>query len=153
MKILIVDDEPLARDRVRALMADQPDFEVIGEAADGDAWRAFLSWLLLGMLCGAVGGTIRQNVWFVLIAGPAVLTLRPRAHSAVRLAGGICLAFGVASVRGGDLDGHAAHLAAARVLADVGAHRDAEQLVAEAHADVRRFVRDDSRSSRLPLVR
>ena len=37
IRTLIVDDEPLARDRVRALMADQPDFEVIGEAADGDA--------------------------------------------------------------------------------------------------------------------
>jgi two-component system, LytTR family, response regulator len=35
IRALIVDDEPLARDRVRALAADQPDLEVVGESTDG----------------------------------------------------------------------------------------------------------------------
>lgn len=37
MKIrsLIVDDEPLARQRVRLLLAEEPDLEIIGECADG----------------------------------------------------------------------------------------------------------------------
>lgn len=32
---LIVDDEPIARERVRSLLQQQPDFEVIGECTDG----------------------------------------------------------------------------------------------------------------------
>lgn len=36
IRTLICDDEPLARERVRSLVADQPGFEVIGEATDGD---------------------------------------------------------------------------------------------------------------------
>lgn len=36
IRVLIVDDEPLARDRVRALAAGQPDLEVVGESADGE---------------------------------------------------------------------------------------------------------------------
>ena len=35
MKDLIVDDEALARDRLRRLVADLPDCEVVGEATDG----------------------------------------------------------------------------------------------------------------------
>ncbi|HRD73831.1 MAG TPA: LytTR family DNA-binding domain-containing protein [Aquimonas sp.] len=35
MKILIVDDEPLARQRLRDLLADVPEAQVIAEAADG----------------------------------------------------------------------------------------------------------------------
>jgi two-component system LytT family response regulator len=35
MKALIVDDEPLARQRIRQLMASEPGFEVIGEAGNG----------------------------------------------------------------------------------------------------------------------
>lgn len=34
--ILIVDDEPLARDRLRRLLADIPDTQVLGEADQGD---------------------------------------------------------------------------------------------------------------------
>lgn len=34
-RVLIVDDEPLARDGVRIHIADQSDFEVVGEAGDG----------------------------------------------------------------------------------------------------------------------
>ena len=35
MKVLLVDDEALARDRLRRLLADLPDCEICGEAADG----------------------------------------------------------------------------------------------------------------------
>jgi two-component system LytT family response regulator len=35
IKTLIVDDEPLARQRVRQLIVDEPNFEVIGEAGNG----------------------------------------------------------------------------------------------------------------------
>lgn len=34
-KILIADDEPLAREKLRAYFAAAPDFEIVGEAADG----------------------------------------------------------------------------------------------------------------------
>lgn len=36
-RTIIVDDEPLARRRLRRLLADSPDIEVIGEAADGSS--------------------------------------------------------------------------------------------------------------------
>lgn len=36
IRTLIVDDEPLGRERVRSLVQDQPGLEVIGEANDGD---------------------------------------------------------------------------------------------------------------------
>jgi two-component system LytT family response regulator len=36
IRTLIVDDEPLARERVRSLVAGQPGLEVIGEASDGE---------------------------------------------------------------------------------------------------------------------
>lgn len=36
IRTLIVDDEPLARERVRSLIEDQPGMEVVGEASDGD---------------------------------------------------------------------------------------------------------------------
>lgn len=35
MKIVIADDEPLARERLRSLLAAQPDAEVVAEAGDG----------------------------------------------------------------------------------------------------------------------
>jgi two-component system response regulator AlgR len=35
MKILIVDDEPPARERLRRILADEPDYEVVGEAGNG----------------------------------------------------------------------------------------------------------------------
>jgi two-component system response regulator AlgR len=37
MKVVIVDDEPLARDRLRELLAMQPGVEVVAEAGDGHA--------------------------------------------------------------------------------------------------------------------
>jgi two-component system LytT family response regulator len=36
MKALIVDDEPLARRKIRALLAGDPDVQIIGECAGGD---------------------------------------------------------------------------------------------------------------------
>ncbi len=36
IRTLIVDDEPLARERIRALLTEQPDLDVIGEARDGE---------------------------------------------------------------------------------------------------------------------
>lgn len=36
MKVLIVDDEQPARDRLRQLLLDQPEYEVVGEAANGE---------------------------------------------------------------------------------------------------------------------
>ncbi|MFZ0828234.1 MAG: LytTR family DNA-binding domain-containing protein [Verrucomicrobiia bacterium] len=35
IRTLIVDDEPLARDRLRHLLQDDPDIELVGECADG----------------------------------------------------------------------------------------------------------------------
>jgi len=37
LRVLVVDDEPLARGGVRARLAAQPDVTVVGECADGDA--------------------------------------------------------------------------------------------------------------------
>jgi two-component system LytT family response regulator len=37
IKTLIVDDEPLARQRIRLLLEAEPDFELLGECADGPA--------------------------------------------------------------------------------------------------------------------
>jgi two-component system, LytTR family, response regulator len=34
-RVLIVDDEPLARERLRTLLEEEPAFELVGEAADG----------------------------------------------------------------------------------------------------------------------
>ena len=35
IRVLLVDDEPLARQRLRALLEAEPDLEVAGECADG----------------------------------------------------------------------------------------------------------------------
>jgi two-component system LytT family response regulator len=37
IRILIIDDEPLARERIRSLLAHEPDVELVGECADGPA--------------------------------------------------------------------------------------------------------------------
>ena len=36
MRVVIVDDEPLARERLRRLIAEFPGYEVVGEAGDGE---------------------------------------------------------------------------------------------------------------------
>lgn len=43
MRILIVDDEPIARRRLRRLLADESDLEVVGECSDVDEARSFLA--------------------------------------------------------------------------------------------------------------
>ena len=35
VKVLIADDEPMARERLRALLAEHPDLRLVAEAADG----------------------------------------------------------------------------------------------------------------------
>ena len=35
IRLLIVDDHPVVRDGLRGLFADDPDFQVVGEAANG----------------------------------------------------------------------------------------------------------------------
>ncbi len=35
MRVLIVDDEPPARERLRQILADEPDYEIVGEAGNG----------------------------------------------------------------------------------------------------------------------
>ncbi len=37
MRVVIADDEPLARERLRRLIAEFPGYEVVGEAEDGDS--------------------------------------------------------------------------------------------------------------------
>lgn len=37
MRVVIVDDEPLARERLRRLIAEFPGYEVVGEAGDGES--------------------------------------------------------------------------------------------------------------------
>ncbi|NIB39405.1 response regulator transcription factor [Pseudomaricurvus alkylphenolicus] len=36
MDVVIVDDEPLARDRLKRMLADEPDFRVVAEVSSGD---------------------------------------------------------------------------------------------------------------------
>jgi two-component system LytT family response regulator len=43
MRSLIVDDEPLARERVRNFLASEPDFEIASECGNGKEALAFLS--------------------------------------------------------------------------------------------------------------
>lgn len=42
MKVVIVDDEPLARERLRRLLAEFPGYEIAGEAGDGEAALALI---------------------------------------------------------------------------------------------------------------
>ncbi len=35
IRLLIADDHPVVRDGLRGMLASQPDFELVGEAADG----------------------------------------------------------------------------------------------------------------------
>ena len=36
LRTLVVDDEPLAREKIRSFLADYPDFEVVGDCEDGE---------------------------------------------------------------------------------------------------------------------
>jgi 4-amino-4-deoxy-L-arabinose transferase-like glycosyltransferase len=69
-------------------------------------WRA-LAWLAIGTLCGVLGGTIRQPVWFAPIACAAVLCLRRFGglnrsdHRPFRLAALFCGVIGVVALIAG----------------------------------------------------
>lgn len=61
MRIAIVDDEPLARERLRRLLADLPGYELVGEAGDGEAALRMIDdeepdVVLLDIRTGEVGG-------------------------------------------------------------------------------------------------
>lgn len=44
IQVLIVDDEPLARERIRDLLLNEPDMEIVGECSDGqEAFRDIMS--------------------------------------------------------------------------------------------------------------
>ena len=43
MRILIVDDEPLARERLRQLLGREPEVEIVGECGNGPAAIARLA--------------------------------------------------------------------------------------------------------------
>jgi 4-amino-4-deoxy-L-arabinose transferase-like glycosyltransferase len=60
--------------------------------------RSALAWLAVGMVCGAVGGTIRQTVWFAPLAGAAVLFAWPGVGLGNRLVALLCGAAGVACI-------------------------------------------------------
>src|SRR3954471_13046371 len=57
MRVLIVDDEPLARERIRSLLAEEGDVEVAGECADGASAVAAI-------------GTLRPDVMFLDVQMP-----------------------------------------------------------------------------------
>ncbi len=43
IKALIVDDEPLARKRMQRLLSEEPDFQLVGQCANGDEAAGFLA--------------------------------------------------------------------------------------------------------------
>ncbi len=46
LRVLIVDDEPPARERLRSMLAEAPEFEVVGDAANGEQALALVDTLL-----------------------------------------------------------------------------------------------------------
>ena len=44
IRVLIVDDEPLARERLRTLLEAEPDLEIAGECGDGLAQPRRMVW-------------------------------------------------------------------------------------------------------------
>jgi 4-amino-4-deoxy-L-arabinose transferase-like glycosyltransferase len=60
--------------------------------------RDTLAWLALGMLCGMLGGTIRQTVWFAPLAGAAVLFIWPGVDLRSRLVAILCGVTGLACI-------------------------------------------------------
>ncbi|HEX4873202.1 MAG TPA: LytTR family DNA-binding domain-containing protein [Nevskiaceae bacterium] len=61
MRVVIVDDEPLARERLRRLLAEFPGYEVVGEAGDGESALAVIDneepdLVLLDVRMGGVDG-------------------------------------------------------------------------------------------------
>jgi len=60
--------------------------------------RRVFGWLAVGMLCGVLGGTIRQTVWFAPLAGAAVLFLWPGVGLRIRLAALLCGVMGLTCI-------------------------------------------------------
>lgn len=85
-----------------ARAADAAD-EVSARRTQAVAWPA-LAWLAIGTLCGVLGGTIRQPVWFAPIACAAVLCLRRSSGLSLsdrrvfRIAALLCGGIGVAAL-------------------------------------------------------
>jgi two-component system, LytTR family, response regulator len=50
IRAIIVDDEPLGRERIRNLLADDPDIEIVGESSDGRRAVASIAKLKPGLL-------------------------------------------------------------------------------------------------------
>ncbi len=50
IRAIIVDDEPLGRERIRTLLADDPDIEIVGESSDGRRAVASIAKLKPGLL-------------------------------------------------------------------------------------------------------
>lgn len=78
MRVVIVDDEPLARERLRRLMAEFPGYEVIAEAADGEAALDVIEdeepdLVLLDVRMGGVDGIAVARQLALLDMPPAVI--------------------------------------------------------------------------------
>ena len=72
-RVLIVDDEPPARARLRDLLADAPDFAVAGECADGDEAVARLSCEAFDLVLLDVRMPGRDGLEVVRAVGPGNL--------------------------------------------------------------------------------
>lgn len=78
MRVLIVDDEPLARERLRRLVAEVPGAEVVGEASDGraaleDCARLHPAVVLLDIRMPGMDGLEAARHLATLPDGPAVV--------------------------------------------------------------------------------
>lgn len=78
MRVVIVDDEPLARERLRRLMAEFPGYEVIGEAGDGETALDLIEdeepdLVLLDVRMGGVDGITVARQLAQLDTPPAVI--------------------------------------------------------------------------------
>lgn len=89
MKVLLVDDEPLARQRLRRLLSDCPGWEVCAEAGDGQsAWEALESHqpdvLLLDIRMPGMDGVELSRRLLNLPTPPAVIFCTAHAEHALQ---------------------------------------------------------------------
>src|SRR5512146_1490877 len=78
LRVLIVDDHPIFRDGIRALLASVPDFEIAGEAATGDEAIAEAATLqpdvvLMDLQMPGIGGV--EATRQILFASPHIRVL------------------------------------------------------------------------------
>ena len=78
MRVVIVDDEPLARERLRRLMAEFPGYEVIAEVGDGETALDLIEdeepdLVLLDVRMGGVDGITVARQLALLDTPPAVI--------------------------------------------------------------------------------